>query len=45
MYETFQRVETDLYRGFLFPADIRNHVATQRLAVLEIYYQLTGEQI
>jgi hypothetical protein len=45
MYETFQRVETDLYRDFLFPADIRNHVVTQRLAVLEIYYELTGEQI
>ena len=45
MYETFQRVETDLYRGFLFPGDIRSHVVTQRLAVLEIYNQLTGEQI
>lgn len=45
MYETFQQVETDLYRGFLFPADIRSHVVDQRLAVLEIYYQLTGEQI
>ena len=45
MYETFQRVETDLYRAFLFPADIRSHVVDQRLAVLEIYHQLTGEQI
>lgn len=45
MYETFQQVETDLYRRFLFPADIRNHVAAQRSAVLEIYNRLTGEQI
>ncbi|MEG3087425.1 hypothetical protein [Sphingomonas sp. PB4P5] len=45
MYETFQRVETDLYRSFLFPGDIRSHIVAQRSAVLEIYYQLTGEQI
>lgn len=45
MYETFQQVETDLYQGFLFPADIRSHVAVQRLAVLKVYHQLTGEQI
>ena len=45
MYETFQMVETDLYRGFMFPSDIRNHVAAQRCAIIEIYYQLTGEQI
>lgn len=43
MYETFQQVETDLYRGFLFPVDIRSHVVAQRLAVIEIYHQLTGE--
>lgn len=45
MYETFQRVETDLYREFLFPEDIRSHIVDQRLAVLKIYHQLTGEQI
>jgi len=45
MYETFQEIETDLYKQFLFPAGIRDHIAQQRLAVLETYYHASGEQI
>ncbi len=45
MYETFQKVQTDLYKRFFFPTDIRPHVVSKREAVLEAYYQAIGEQI
>lgn len=45
MYDTFQRVQTDLYKKFMFPSEIREHIFSQRLKVLEAYYQATGEQI
>jgi hypothetical protein len=45
MYETFQTIETDLYKKFLFPAEIRDHIVQYRLAVLEAYYAASGEQI
>lgn len=45
MYETFQTIESDLYAGFQFPADIRDHVETQRLLVLQNFNEATGELI
>lgn len=45
MYETFQTIETDLYAGFQFPADIRDHVETQRGLVLQTFNEATGEII
>lgn len=45
MYETFQMVETDLYARFLFPADVRSHVETQRGLVLEAFNEASEETI
>lgn len=44
MYETFQKVETDIYTGFQFPADIRDHVEAQRELVLEALQQVAGKK-
>lgn len=45
MYETFQKVETDIYERFQYPADIRVHVDVQRGLVLQAYYEVSGETI
>jgi hypothetical protein len=45
MYETFQAVATDLYKAFFFPSGIRDHIVQQRSAVLEAFYEASGEQI
>jgi len=45
MYETFQKIETDLYRQFFFPANIRAHVIENRAAVLTAFNELSGDQV
>jgi hypothetical protein len=45
MYETFQKIETDLYRQFSFPIYIRKHVAERRAAVIAAFNELSGERI
>jgi uncharacterized membrane protein len=45
MYETFQKIKTDLYKSFFFPVTIRDHVEKQRWAVVEAFNIATGDQI
>ena len=45
MYETFQKIETDRYAGFLFPKEVKGHLVAKRLSVLDQFHALTGEQI
>lgn len=45
MYETFQTVQTDLYKKFMFPASIRGHLVNQRSTVLSAYYEASGDKI
>lgn len=45
MYETFQKVKTDLYKRFFFPSGMSAHIENKRMLVLAEYYQAVGEQI
>jgi len=45
MYETFQRIETDRYFGFLFPNEVQGHIVAKRLSVLDEFHALCGEKI
>lgn len=45
MYETFQSVETEIYKKFLFPHHVREHIFNTRTQVLEKLYIATGETI
>ncbi|QJU60256.1 hypothetical protein HL653_23215 [Sphingomonas sp. AP4-R1] len=45
MYETFQTVQTDLYKKFMFPASVRSHLVDQRSTVLSAYYETSGDKI
>lgn len=45
MYETFQTIPTDRYRGFQFPPTVRGHVADMRKRVLDDFNALTGSQL
>lgn len=45
MYETFQKVQTDIYKRFFFPSGISAHIQNKRVLVLAEYYQAVGEQI
>jgi transcription termination factor NusB len=45
MYETFQKVETDRYVGFLFPSGVKRHIVAKRSSVLDEFHALSGEQI
>jgi hypothetical protein len=44
MYETFQKVETDIYADFRFPQDIRDHINAMRSKTLDDYDALSGER-
>jgi hypothetical protein len=45
MYDSFQKIETELYRDFLFPTNIRDHLFKQRIVVLEEFNRLSGDTI
>jgi len=45
MYETFQEVETDLYKKFLFPEGIRAHIESKRRFVVDEYNKIAGVEI
>lgn len=45
MYETFQTIPTDRYRGFFFPGNVRQHIADMRDRVLADFNALTGSQL
>jgi hypothetical protein len=45
MYETFQTIPTDRYRGFQFPKSVREHLSDMRKRVLDDFNALTGSQI
>lgn len=45
MYETFQTIPTDRYRGFFFPKNVRQHIADMRDLVLADFNALTGSQL
>ncbi|TXI87189.1 MAG: hypothetical protein E6Q40_05360 [Cupriavidus sp.] len=45
MWETFQTVQTEIYKKFMFPAEIREHIVAQRSNVLSDYYEQSGDQI
>ncbi len=45
MYQTFQKIETDRYAGFLFPKNVKSHIVAKRSLVLSEFLSLSGEQI
>lgn len=45
MYETFQKIETDRYAGFLFPEEIKDHIVAARSCVLKEFHSLSGTKI
>lgn len=45
MWETFQTVQTEIYKKFMFPAEVRDHIVVQRSNVLSDFYEQSGDQI
>jgi hypothetical protein len=44
MYETFQKIETDRYADFLFPREVKGHLAAMRLSVSGELHTHLGEK-
>jgi hypothetical protein len=44
MYETFQKIETDRYADFLFPKEVKGHLAAMRLSVSGELHTRFGEK-